>query len=82
MPTQRYSVTQPHVETVFAWIRQGDIAIPEIQGPGCVAPEPASALHFRRDGPDDDRRLPVFSHQAAKAHGPQDPQLFQEPVKR
>ena len=33
MPTQRYSVTQPHVETLFAWINTGEIAIPEIQRP-------------------------------------------------
>lgn len=33
MPTQRYSVTQPHVETLFAWIKSGEIAIPEIQRP-------------------------------------------------
>lgn len=33
MPTQRYSVTQPPVDTLFAWIKSGDIAIPEIQRP-------------------------------------------------
>ncbi|HQP88692.1 MAG TPA: DUF262 domain-containing protein [Thermoanaerobaculia bacterium] len=33
MPTQRYSVTQPHIETLFAWIQSGEIAIPEIQRP-------------------------------------------------
>ncbi|HHV77216.1 MAG TPA: DUF262 domain-containing protein [Syntrophothermus lipocalidus] len=33
MPTQRYSVTQPHIETLFAWIKSGEIAIPEIQRP-------------------------------------------------
>ena len=33
MPTQQYSVTQPHVETIFAWIRAGEVAIPEIQRP-------------------------------------------------
>ena len=33
MATQRYSVTQPHVETLFAWIKSGEIAIPEIQRP-------------------------------------------------
>src|SRR5512147_3183912 len=33
MPTQRYAVTQPHVETLFAWIKSGEIAIPEIQRP-------------------------------------------------
>ena len=33
MPTQRYAVTQPPIETLFAWIKSGDIAIPEIQRP-------------------------------------------------
>ena len=33
MPTQRYSVTQPHIATLFAWIKSGEIAIPEIQRP-------------------------------------------------
>jgi len=33
MPTQRYSVTQPHIETLFSWIKTGEIAIPEIQRP-------------------------------------------------
>jgi hypothetical protein len=33
MPTQRYSVTQPPVETLFSWIKPGEIAIPEIQRP-------------------------------------------------
>jgi len=33
MPTQRYSVNQPPVETLFTWIKSGDIAIPEIQRP-------------------------------------------------
>jgi len=33
MPTQRYSVTQPHIETLFSWIKSGEIAIPEIQRP-------------------------------------------------
>lgn len=33
MPTQRYSVTQPPIETLFTWIKSGDIAIPEIQRP-------------------------------------------------
>jgi hypothetical protein len=31
--TQRYSVTQPHIDNLFAWIRDGEIAIPEIQRP-------------------------------------------------
>jgi hypothetical protein len=31
--TQRYSVTQPPIENLFAWIRSGEIAIPEIQRP-------------------------------------------------
>jgi hypothetical protein len=33
MPTQRYSVTQPAIETLFSWIKMGEIAIPEIQRP-------------------------------------------------
>lgn len=33
MPTQRYSVTQPPVETIFTWIKSKEIAIPEIQRP-------------------------------------------------
>jgi uncharacterized protein with ParB-like and HNH nuclease domain len=33
MTTQRYSVTQPPIENLFAWIRSGEIAIPEIQPP-------------------------------------------------
>jgi len=33
MPTQRYSVTQPHIETLFSWIKTGEVAIPEIQRP-------------------------------------------------
>jgi hypothetical protein len=33
LTTQRYSVTQPPIETLFTWIRSGEIAIPEIQRP-------------------------------------------------
>lgn len=33
MPTQRYSVTQPPIETLFSWIKSGEIAVPEIQRP-------------------------------------------------
>ena len=33
MPTQQYSVTQPPIETLLAWIKSGEIAIPEIQRP-------------------------------------------------
>ncbi|MBI4918060.1 MAG: DUF262 domain-containing protein, partial [Acidobacteria bacterium] len=33
MPTQRYEVTQPHIETLLAWINSGEIAVPEIQRP-------------------------------------------------
>jgi hypothetical protein len=33
MPTQRYAVTQPPIDTLFAWIKSGEIAIPEIQRP-------------------------------------------------
>src|SRR5215216_3655112 len=33
MPTQRYAVTQPPVQTLFTWITSGEIAIPEIQRP-------------------------------------------------
>jgi hypothetical protein len=33
MPTQRYGVTQPPIDTLFTWIASGEIAIPEIQRP-------------------------------------------------
>ena len=33
MPTQRYGVTQPHVDALLAWVASGEIAIPEIQRP-------------------------------------------------
>src|SRR5436190_23545418 len=33
MPTQRYGVTQPPIDTLFTWVRSGEIAIPEIQRP-------------------------------------------------
>ena len=33
MPTQRYSVVQPPIETLLTWIKSGEIAIPEIQRP-------------------------------------------------
>ena len=33
MPTQRYAVTQPPIETLFTWIKSGEIAVPEIQRP-------------------------------------------------
>lgn len=33
MPTQRYAVTQPPIDTLFTWISSGEIAIPEIQRP-------------------------------------------------
>ena len=33
MTTQRYSVNQPPIETLFTWIKEGDIAIPENQRP-------------------------------------------------
>lgn len=33
MPTQRYGVTQPPIDTLFTWIQSGEIAIPEIQRP-------------------------------------------------
>lgn len=33
MPTQRYSVTQPPIETLSTWIKSGEINIPEIQHP-------------------------------------------------
>lgn len=33
MPTQRYAVTQPPVETLFSWIKSGEVAVPEIQRP-------------------------------------------------
>ena len=33
MPTQRYSVVQPPIDTIFTWIKSGEIAVPEIQRP-------------------------------------------------
>ncbi|MDD2732338.1 MAG: DUF262 domain-containing protein [Desulfuromonadaceae bacterium] len=33
MKTQKYSVNQHLIETVFAWVNSGEIAIPEIQRP-------------------------------------------------
>ena len=33
MPTQKYTVVQQHIETLLAWIKSGEIAIPEIQRP-------------------------------------------------
>lgn len=33
MATQRYSVTPHPIETLLAWVKSGDIAIPEIQRP-------------------------------------------------
>jgi len=33
MASQRYAVTQPPIDTVFNWIKSGEIAIPEIQRP-------------------------------------------------
>src|SRR5216684_9073439 len=33
MSTQRYSVTPHQVETLLAWVKSGEIAIPEIQRP-------------------------------------------------
>ncbi len=33
MANQRYSVTQPPIQTLFTWIKSGEIAIPEIQRP-------------------------------------------------
>lgn len=33
MPTQRYAVTQPPIDTIFTWIKTGEVAIPEIQRP-------------------------------------------------
>ena len=33
MLPQRYSVTEPHIETLFTWVKLNEIAIPEIQRP-------------------------------------------------
>lgn len=33
MPTQKYSVNQHPIETILAWVKSGEIAIPEIQRP-------------------------------------------------
>jgi len=36
METQKYSVNQYMIEGVLAWVKSGEIAIPEIQRPFCV----------------------------------------------
>ncbi|MEO6022416.1 MAG: hypothetical protein ABIP64_04730 [Burkholderiales bacterium] len=33
MSPQRYSVTPHPIETLLTWVKSGEIAIPEIQGP-------------------------------------------------
>src|SRR5690242_3676653 len=33
MPTQRYSVIQPPIDTLLTWIKSHEVAIPEIQRP-------------------------------------------------
>jgi hypothetical protein len=33
MQTQKYSIQQPLIESLLAWIKEGEIAIPEIQRP-------------------------------------------------
>lgn len=33
MPTQRYSVTPQPIDTLLAWVKSGEIAVPEIQRP-------------------------------------------------
>jgi uncharacterized protein with ParB-like and HNH nuclease domain len=33
VPTQRYSVTNTPIEVLLAWIKSGEVAIPEIQRP-------------------------------------------------
>ena len=33
MATQRYSVTPQSIETLLAWVKSGEIAVPEIQRP-------------------------------------------------
>ena len=31
MQTQKYSIQQPLIESLLAWVKEGEIAIPEIQ---------------------------------------------------
>lgn len=31
MRTQKYSIQQPLIESLLAWVKEGEIAIPEIQ---------------------------------------------------
>ncbi|MBK7383583.1 MAG: hypothetical protein IPI81_09645 [Flavobacteriales bacterium] len=33
MQTQKYSIQQPLIESLLAWVKEGEIAIPEIQRP-------------------------------------------------
>ena len=33
MPTQRYEVTQPHVDTLLAWVASGEVGSPGIRQP-------------------------------------------------
>jgi len=33
MQTQKYSIQQPLIERLLAWVKEGEIAIPEIQRP-------------------------------------------------
>lgn len=33
MPSQKYAVNQYLIETILAWVKSGEIAIPEIQRP-------------------------------------------------
>jgi hypothetical protein len=88
MPTQCYSVTQPPIETLFAWIRPITRTVPgwaevirQYHGPGRAMRELAHALHSRRNRADDRPGLSGLSHRAAEAHGAEDPRLFREPVK-
>lgn len=33
MQTQKYSIQQPLIESLLSWVKEGEIAIPEIQRP-------------------------------------------------
>jgi uncharacterized protein with ParB-like and HNH nuclease domain len=97
MPTQRYSVTQPPIETIFTWIKSGEIAIPEIQRSfvwtavkvrdlldSLFQGYPVgylNALPSRRHGADDCAGLPGVPHRTAEAHGPENSNLFPKSVK-
>jgi uncharacterized protein with ParB-like and HNH nuclease domain len=47
MQTQKYSIQQPLIESLLTWVKEGEIAIPEIQRPFVWD---KSKVRGRRDG--------------------------------